>query len=177
MYTSPIFVPAYRHYRMCSWFSKGHIFVFQTYPVFYADLVSQIREEFGVSGAQRVILHFEHAQGLFRPIESGADFDVLLNFRIHHFTARSFRLKLTIDESSLPLDAADNFRVQFPRCNIDLILFNWRFGCFLEIIFVFTVEIFSYISENSIMARWKGDEWIVSNSKFTPFTTFLSSIS
>ena len=75
----------------------------------------QIRHEFGINGSQRLILHFEHAVGVFRPIESGADFDVLLNFRIHHFTARSFRLKLTIDESSLPLDGANHYAVQLPR--------------------------------------------------------------
>lgn len=74
--------------------------------MFYPDLLKEIRTSFSLVSSKRLIIHYEYQPGVFRPLEGGDDFEILVNFQFHHNTAFVIKLKISIDQTLPPIDVS-----------------------------------------------------------------------
>jgi hypothetical protein len=89
---------------------SAKIFVFQRYPVFYPEFLTAIRSSFLFEDSQKFIIHYEHRAGIYRPLIDGDDFYLLINYRFHLDIFTLIRLKISVDQTSPPIEVE-----KFPR--------------------------------------------------------------
>lgn len=80
------------------------------YPVFYPEFLTAIRSSFLFEDSQKFIIHYEHRAGIYRPLIDGDDFYLLINYRFHLDIFTLIRLKISVDQTSPPIEVE-----KFPR--------------------------------------------------------------
>lgn len=66
--------------------------------------MKEVRTTFLIEASLRLILHYEHQAGIFRPLVGADDFDILINFRFHLEAFTLIKLKLSVDNKLPPID-------------------------------------------------------------------------